>query len=759
MKNNNQKLLITILLSAIVFLQNAVAKSATISESLTIKNIESNSVLPDLAKQVLLENKSSNLPIRQIIALELVAKQYHKANASIDELTEQSRLMNPWITLLYTIHYKAYVDAKLKQEATHQIFEKAFKAALFENYNKVDDRYKVYVVDSFAGNLVRQESLLTQMLKKFSAQSQMSSDDNKALVLQFNAWSMLNQMQPFAQKFLQEQLTKDLVIKENITIKTSDGASLQATVFLPMGVVGKLPSVLIYNLYAEGWSIDNKAKEAAMSGYAGVLVWSRGKGASKDKIMPFEHEATDAYDIIEWISKQPWSNQKVGMYGGSYLGFTQWAATKKLHPALKTIVPSTAVVPGFNDNLTENGVLSTSSLSWFHLVGNNSTMDFATYYDPRWGKTPEDWYQQGSSFKELDKVDGHENSLFQRWLQHPDYDEYWQSMVPYKKDFAGLDIPILSITGYFDHAQHGSLYFFNEHYKYNKDAEHYLLIGPYDHLGAASMPRPTVSGYQIDPLAHISIDKVIYEWFDYVLKGKNMPAKIKDKINYQVMGANQWRHAPNIDAMSNSSIKFYLNNAGKSGAQSLDKNKPAIDDFLKQEVDFSDRKTTNRSLSSKALGDKVYVDNGFKFVSEPVKQPFILNGVFSGELNITINKKDMDVVLVLYEKLEDGRYFQLSHFKGRASYVNDRSKRELLNPNGKQTIAFSNTHMTSRKISKGSRLILILNANKNSNDQINYGSGKAVNDETIEDAKDPLQVKWHNDSFIKLPVLINSNES
>lgn len=40
-----------------------------------------------------------------------------------------------------------------------------------------------------------------------------------------------------------------------------------------------------------------------------------------------------------------WCNGKVAMIGGSYLGFSQWA-TKKLHPALKTIVPQVAVAPG-----------------------------------------------------------------------------------------------------------------------------------------------------------------------------------------------------------------------------------------------------------------------------------------------------------------------------------------------------------------------------------------------------------------------------
>lgn len=53
------------------------------------------------------------------------------------------------------------------------------------------------------------------------------------------------------------------------------------------------------------------------------------------------------------------------MYGGSYTGFSQWATVKKIHPALKTIVPQVAVMPGF-DTPMENNVQLNLSLYWPH---------------------------------------------------------------------------------------------------------------------------------------------------------------------------------------------------------------------------------------------------------------------------------------------------------------------------------------------------------------------------------------------------------
>jgi uncharacterized protein len=89
---------------------------------------------------------------------------------------------------------------------------------------------------------------------------------------------------------------------------------------------------------------------------------------------------------------------------------------------------------------------------------------------------------------------------------------------------------------------------------------------------------------------------------------------------------------------------------------------------------------------------------------------------------------------------------------GRASYAKDQSKRQLLKPGQKLTIPFWNSYITSRKIAKGSRLVIVLNVNKSPDEQINYGTGKNVSDEAIGDAKLPLKIRWYTDSFIQIPV-------
>ena len=108
--------------------------------------------------------------------------------------------------------------------------------------------------------------------------------------------------------------------------------------------------------------------------------------------------------------------------------------------------------------------------------------------------------------------------------------------------------------------------------------------------------------------------------------------------------------------------------------------------------------------------------------------------------------------MALYEIMPNGKYFFLTRYIGRASYAKNFSKQQLLKPNKKEEIPFDNTRFVSKKISSGSRLAILLNINKHPFEIINYGSGKEVTDETIMDATEPLQVRWHCDSYIKIPV-------
>jgi putative CocE/NonD family hydrolase len=322
------------------------------------------------------------------------------------------------------------------------------------------------------------------------------------------------------------------------------------------------------------------------------------------------------------------------------------------------------------------------------------------------------------------------------------------------KEYAALDIPVLAIDGYYDDGQNNAVRRLQEHYRFRPEAEHYLVIGPYDHRGAqAATKPPTLRGYGIDPVAHLDTLDLTFDWFDYIFKGASKPELLKDKINFQVMGANTWRHARSIEKMSNGQLMLYLDSEREEPFHRLTRSRPPIRGALTSIVDFNDRtQVSANSYPVEIVSSDLGLAGGLAFVSEPFEQPVSVDGQFSATLRLRINKRDLDIAAVLYEVMPDGKYFHLSYTVQRASYATDMTDRQLLTPRQIETIKLENTLLVSRQLSKGSRLLLVLDVNRGPFAQVNYGTGKDVSDESVADAKEPLRVEWFNDSYVEIPV-------
>ena len=116
------------------------------------------------------------------------------------------------------------------------------------------------------------------------------------------------------------------------------------------------------------------ARRAASNDYAGVVGLTRGKGCSPDPIVPYEHDGADAAALIDWIARQSWSDGQVGMYGGSYSGFTPWAAAKRQPKALKAIMVGAPNGPGI-DTPMEGNVFWNFIYPWPFYTAGNKTLD------------------------------------------------------------------------------------------------------------------------------------------------------------------------------------------------------------------------------------------------------------------------------------------------------------------------------------------------------------------------------------------------
>jgi len=712
-------------------------------------------VMPELARQAiaLYQEPERAQRLNVLFRLQLAAGQYQEAASSIEDLIQLRRTTDP-ANVQRLLPFQ--IEARARSKTVHETipFNEAYQQDFRELFSHLTDRDAGEAVPWFSGDRTRAQDDLRAVLQKQKGKSEIALSDGLDLIKSYQLAESLAAWAPLTASLINEDDLRRYVIDKDLLIKTADGAQISALVVRPRSVKTPLPALLVFTIYAGDESYFAGARRAAGRGYAGVVGYSRGKDRSPDVPAPFEHDGDDACALIDWISKQPWGDGRVGMYSGSYNGFTQWAATRKLPPALKTIVPSRASNPG-NGLPMENNVFLFVNYAWTFYTTNNKYLDNEVYADRnRWGALNQKWYESGVSYRKIDTLDGTPNKWFQVWLQHPSYDQYWQRMVPYKDEFANIKIPVLTITGYYDDAQQSALWYLREHYKYKPDAEHYLVIGPYDHFSADRSRRdPVLRAYTLDPASQIDMPELIFQWMDYIFRGSKKPELLQDRINYEVMGANEWKHAPSLEKMSNEMLTFYLTDVKSGDKYQLSRTRPATPGFLEQTVDFKDRKTTNNdSYPFPIVGKQPNLSNGFAFISEPFDEPVEISGLFSGEIKAIINKKDMDLGLALYEVMPNGELFHLSYFTGRASYAKDMSLRQLLTPGKLESITFDRTRLVSRRLNKGSRLLLTLNVNKNAFAQINYGTGKDVSDEDINDARVPLQIKWRTDSVVRIPI-------
>ena len=128
----------------------------------------------------------------------------------------------------------------------------------------------------------------------------------------------------------------------NLPVSMRDGVTLYADVYRP-DTPDRVPVLLQRTPYnkstPQARSSMMDAMRAASHGYAVVIQDGRGRYTSEGEFYAFANEIDDGYDTVEWCAAQSWSSGKVGMYGRSYVGATQWLAALSRPPSLAAIAP------------------------------------------------------------------------------------------------------------------------------------------------------------------------------------------------------------------------------------------------------------------------------------------------------------------------------------------------------------------------------------------------------------------------------------
>jgi len=560
---------------------------------------------------------------------------------------------------------------------------------------------------------------------------------------------------------------EDVDMLWGVRIPMRDGVHLNATVFKPKNMPAPLPVVFTLTPYIAD-SYEDRASYFARHGYVFALVDVRGRGNSEGDFEPFANEGRDGYDAVEWLARQPWSNGKMAMWGGSYAGFDQWSTLKELPPHLETIVPAAAPAAAV-DFPFYHGIFSDYVIQWLTFTsgktGNIKQFTDSTF----WTEKFRERYNRNLPFRRLDRIVGNMSTVFQKWMDHPQADAYWDAMYPTPEQFARINVPILTITGDYDGDQAGAMHYYHDDMRYGAPAaraRHYLIIGPWDHAGTRT-PNREVGGLKFGEASMLDLNDLHKEWYDWTMKNGPKPAFLKQRVACYVVGAEKWKYADSLEGLADGTLRLYLNStAGQANdamhSGALDRQEPPSsatpDHYVYDPLDLrpgaletaeNPNYLTDQTEPLHLFGD------GLIYHSAPFPEDSEITGNVRLDAWISMDMPDTDFEVNLYEILPNGGSVLLTSDSMRARYRQSRHKPELV-PTGRIVkYEFHGFTFFSRRISKGSRLRLMLRSPNSIQVEKNYNSGGVVANESAKDARTAHITLYHDaahPSVLELPV-------
>jgi uncharacterized protein len=368
-----------------------------------------------------------------------------------------------------------------------------------------------------------------------------------------------------------------IIVEKNIEVPMRDGTILRADLYRP-DTPEKLPVLLNRTPYNKAmpmvFSLTLDAMRAAEAGYNVMVQDCRGRFASDGVFDCFTVETRDGYDTIEWAARQPWADGKVGTYGASYMGATQWLAAIETPPSLKAMVPS-ITASDYHDGWTYQGGAFALFFNVSWTMGALSTPNLLREranhpaLNEELGRTIGSIDTMLETMKHLPLK---EFPMFRAgapyffdWLAHPSLDSYWRKL-SIEEQHAKVTVPALNIGGWYDIFQGGTLRnFLGMRARGASDLARNgqrLMVGPWHH----AVPFQNVVGamdfgYQTGAVS-ADIDGAQLRFFDQYLKGKDGAAARPVRIF--VMGINQWREEKEWPPPGTEFRRYYLHSRGRA---------------------------------------------------------------------------------------------------------------------------------------------------------------------------------------------------
>ena len=386
----------------------------------------------------------------------------------------------------------------------------------------------------------------------------------------------------------------NVVIERNVMVPMRDGVRLATDIYRP-DKPGQFPVLLQRLPY--GKQILERVfldpTQTAQRDYVVLAQDSRGRFDSEGEWYPFHCEINDGYDAVEWAAAQPWSNGKVGMYSGSYIGATQWLAAIAQPPHLVTIAPATAT-SDFHDSWvyhTGGAFDLIFNVGWAVSVCGDTAQRLGIK-EPTVEKAGATRVAIGeiiardpeAAMAMLGQLQGILQPLysyrplrelpplkrlapwFADWIDHPEADPYWQR-INFAAQYHKVHVPALHITGWYDVFLGGSIANYLGMLKHGPTPAvrhgQKLIIGPWYH-GPFTPQTTQIGEVNFGPQAGIDFTTVQWRWFDQWLKGLNTGIMEEAPIRLFVMGDNAWRNEWEWPLARTQWTRYYLHSGGRA---------------------------------------------------------------------------------------------------------------------------------------------------------------------------------------------------
>lgn len=394
-------------------------------------------------------------------------------------------------------------------------------------------------------------------------------------------------------------------VDRNVFIPMRDQVRLATDLFLPAAATRgtAVPVVLIRTPYGKDGRYheyrtdpESIVRFFTRHGYAVAAQDIRGRFHSEGDYTVAAHDAEDGYDTIDWLSRQPWSNGRVGTYGCSYEGNVQIYLAQSRHPALKAMIPQASgggvgsLGGYYRDFSTRVGgaVEWVGSVGWFALYGEkvmprlpaDLPHDQYNAHDSLWDQTrrppPLDfrkaWYHL--PMKQALSAQGLPVTDFEDHVSRPPSDPYWRAL-PHMTDASRTDVPTLFINSWYDFGTDMTLVeldHFRRHSVSTTARENqFAILSPHTHCAfARGAAEQTIVGERDVGDTRFDYRQTYLTWFDAWLKNDAAArAVIRQwpKLRYYAMGRNRWQTAPSWPLPQARQLSLYL--ASERQANSL----------------------------------------------------------------------------------------------------------------------------------------------------------------------------------------------